>query len=141
MRASELKTLPPNCMFWDKDFCKYATIEDVEKFVKIEPNTYGTDYEMRLQCFGRFRRLAYTGMNDKNRRPIYEGHIVKAIYKIGDKKYTIIGVIGFERAEFVLMDAYGNTASLSAFESNELKIIGSIFSNPKLLEVKYGQAD
>lgn len=141
MRTSELKTLPPNCMFWDKDLCKYATIEDVEKFVKIESNTYGTDCEMRLQCFGRFRRLAYTGMNDKNKRPIYEGHIVKAIYKIGDKKYTIIGVIGFERAEFVLVDAYGNTASLSAFESNELKIIGSIFSNPKLLEVKYEQAD
>lgn len=135
MRASELKTLPPNCMFWDKDLCKYATIEDVEKFVKIEPNTYGTDYEMRLQCFGRFRVLHYTGLNDKNKRPIYEGHIVKAIYKISDKKYTIIGAIGFERAEFVIVDASGNTCSLSAFEPNELKIIGNIFMNPDLLKV------
>lgn len=138
MRASELKTLTPNCMFWDKDLCEYATIKDVEKFVKIEPNTFGTDLEMHLQCYGRFRRLAYTGMNDKNKRPIYEGHIVKAVYKISDKKYTIIGAIGFERAEFVIVDASGNTCSLSAFEPNELKIIGSIFTNSELLEVKHG---
>lgn len=137
MRASGLKTLPPNCMFWDKDFCKYAVIEDVEKFVKIEPNAYGTAYEMRLQCFGRFRVLHYTGLNDKNKRPIYEGHIVKVIYKISDKKYTIIGAIGFERAEFVIVDASGNTCSLSAFESNELKIIGNIFMNPDLLVLDY----
>lgn len=137
MRASGLKTLPPNCMFWDKDFCKYAAIEDVEKFVKIEPNAYGTAYEMRLQCFGRFRVLHYTGLNDKNKRPIYEGHIVEVIYKISDKKYTIIGAIGFERAEFVIVDASGNTCSLSAFESNELEIIGNIFMNPDLLVLDY----
>lgn len=135
MRANELKTLPPNYMFWDKDFCRYATIEDVEKFVKIEPNIYGTDYEMRLQCFGRFRRLAYTGMDDKNKRPIYEGHIVESVWKLNGKKIVIIGAIGFEKAGFVIVNAKGDTACLSAYEPHELKIIGNIFLNPELLEV------
>ncbi len=141
MRADELATLPANYMFWDKDLCKYATIKDVEHFVSISDNTYGTDYEMRLQCFGRFRRLAYTGLNDKNKRPIYEGHIVKASYKIMSQKIVIIGAIGFENGSFVIVDKKRNVAILSAFDSEELKIIGNIFENPELLDVEYGRAN
>lgn len=141
MRAGELKTQPTDCMFWDKDLCRYATIKDVEHFVSIEINPYGTDQELRLQCFGRFRRLAFTGMNDKNKRPIYEGHIVKASYEIMGRKIVIIGAIGFENGSFVIVNGKRDTAVLSAFDPKELKIIGNIFENPKLLEVKYGRPD
>lgn len=134
MRAEELKTQPANYMFWDKDLCQYATIKDVKHFVSISDNTYGTDYEMRLQCFGRFRRLAYTGLNDKNKRPIYEGHIVKASYKIMGQKIEIIGAIGFENGSFIIVNWKRDVAVLSAFNLEELKIIGNIFENPELLE-------
>ncbi len=141
MRASELKTQPTDCMFWDKDFCRYATIKDIEHFVSVESNPYGTNQELRLQCLGRFRRLAFTGMNDKNKRPIYEGHIVKASYKIPGRKIVIIGAIGFENGSFVIVSGKRDTAVLSAFDPKELKIIGNIFENPKLLEVEYGRSD
>ncbi len=134
MRADELATLPANYMFWDKDLCKYATIDDIQPFVSIEPNAYGTDFELRLQCLGRFRRLAYTGSNDKNKRPIYEGHIVKASYKIMGQKIEIIGAIGFENGSFVIVNGKRDVAVLSAFNPEELKIIGNIFENPELLE-------
>lgn len=136
MRASELKTLSQNFMFWDKDLCRYAKLEDVKRFVDLEDNVYGTDYELRMQCLGRFQRLSYTGMNDKNNRPIYEGHVVKATYKFYGKKIVIIGVIGFEKASFVIVDAKRNASVLSAFDSNELRIIGNIFEHPELMEVK-----
>ena len=139
MRANELATLPANYMFWDKDLCKYATIDDVRPFVSIEPNACGTNFELRLQCLGRFRRLAFTGMTDKNKRPIYEGHIVEVSYKIIGKKITIIGAIGFEKGGFVVVNGKRDTASLSALDPADLKIIGNIFENPELLEVKYVQ--
>ena len=141
MRANELKTQPTNCMFWDKDLCRYATIKDIQRFVSIENNPYGTDQELRLQCFGRFRRLAFTGMNDKNKRPIYEGYIVKVSYEMMGQKIVIIGAIGFENGGFVIVDGKRDAASLSAFDPKELKIIGTIFESPELLEVKYGRPD
>ena len=133
MRADELATLPANYMFWDKDLCKYATIDDIQPFVSIEPNAYGTDFELRLQCLGRFRRLAYTGSNDKNKRPIYEGHIVKARYKFMGQKIEMIGAIGVDSG-FVIVNGKRDVAVLSAFNPEELKIIGNIFENPELLE-------
>lgn len=139
MRANELATLPANYMFWDKDLCKYATIDDVRPFISIEPNTYGTVFELRLQCLGRFRRLAFTGMTDKNNRPIYEGHIVKVSYKIVGKKVTIIGAIGFEKGGFVVVNGKHDAAILSALDPADLKIIGNIFENPELLEIEYGR--
>lgn len=104
MRASELATLPANYMFWDKDLCKYATIDDVRPFVSIEPNTYGTDFELRLQCLGRFRRLAFTGMTDKNKRPVYEGHIVKVNYKVIEaRKLRLSVLLGSKKAALWLL--------------------------------------
>lgn len=136
MRVEQLQTSPVGFMLWDKDLCQYATKQDMKRFCKVEENVYGVDGEFRLQCYGRFKKLAYTGINDKNKRPIYEGHVVKVAYKIADRKVSFVGAVGFERGGFVIVDGKGNTTLLSAYESNELKIIGSFFMNPELLEVK-----
>ena len=136
MNACQLKTSSVNFMLWDKVLCRYATIEEVRRFCKIENNIYGTDAEFRLQCYGRYRKLAYTGMNDKNNRPIYEGHIVKISYEIAGRKLMFIGVIGFERAGFVVTDNKGDSTLLSAYDSSEINIIGSFFENPRTMEAK-----
>ncbi len=136
MRVSQLQTSPTGFMFWDKDLGRYATIDDVKNFCEIAENVYGSDEELRLQCYGRFRKLAYTGTNDKNNRPLYEGHVVKIAYKIAGQKITFIGVIGFEKSEFVIVDTENVSTSLSAYDSCDLKLIGSIFTKPELMEVK-----
>lgn len=136
MRANQLQTSPTNFMLWDKDLGRYATIKEAIEFCKVEQNVYGTDEELRLQCFGRFRKLAYTGMNDKNDRPLYEGHIVKVAYKICGRKVVFVGVIGFEKSEFVIVDNEKVSTSLSAYDPCDLKLIGSIFKNPEIMEVK-----
>lgn len=134
LRASNLETSPVEFMLYDKDLCKYAKIDEVKDFCEVEENVYGDDYKLRLQCYGRFKKLAYTGINDRRGRPIYEGYIVRAKYEIAGKKYETIGAIGFERGSFVIVEGDNDTSLLSAYESNELEIIGNIFSSPELLE-------
>ncbi len=136
MRVNQLITSPTEFMLWDKDLGQIATPADVEEFCKIEENVYGVDGECRMQCHGRFKKLAYTGMHDKNKRPIYEAHIVKVSYKIAGQKVSFVGVIGFERASFVIIDTKGNSTQLSAYESEDLKIIGLFFKNPEIMEVR-----
>lgn len=136
MRINDLPTSPTGFMLWDKDLCRYATADDAKVFCNIAENFFGTDEELRLQCYGRFRKLAYTGLNDKNNRPLYEGHIVKVAYKIAGRKVVFVGVIGFEKSEFVIIDTGRVSTSLSAYEPCDLKLIGSIFTNPKIMEAK-----
>lgn len=136
MRASQLQTSPTGFMLWDKDLGRYATIKEAMDFCKIEQNVYGADEELRLQCFGRYRKLAYTGLNDKNNRPLYEGHIVKVAYKICKRKIVFVGVIGFEKSEFVIIDNEKVSTSLSAYDPCDLKLIGNIFKNPEIMEVE-----
>lgn len=134
IRANQLQTMPSDFMLWDKDLGCFASKEDVKRFCSIEENIFGIDGEYRLQCLGRFKKLAYTGIDDCNKRHIYEGFIVKATYKISNRKIVTIGVIAFERTNFVIIDANGEVLALSAFEPNELKIIGNIFEHPEILK-------
>lgn len=66
---------------------------------------------------------------------------MKVSYEMMGQKIVIIGAIGFENGGFVIVDGKRDAASLSAFDPKELKIIGNIFENPELLEVKYGRPD
>ena len=84
----------------------------------------------------------YTGLTDKNGKKIFEGDIIKyshrginekAIIKYGAPKerYTMYG--------WYLDDNHGNTAFLLSeyfIEFYDCVIIGNIFDNPELVEVK-----
>lgn len=121
-------------MYEEGDFTKDYYVN--EPYEQVEQNVYGADEELRLQCFGRYRKLAYTGLNDKNNRPLYEGHIVKVAYKICKRKIVFVGVIGFEKSEFVIIDNEKVSTSLSAYDPCDLKLVGNIFKNPEIMEVE-----
>lgn len=134
LRANELNTSPVEFMLWDKDLCQYATMDEARNFCHIDNFPFGADDAFWLQCYGRFKKLAYVGMEDKNGHPIYEGHIVRVKYKNLGVKYDFTGVVGFEKASFVIVESDYDTSQLSAFDFSDLEIIGNIFQNPDLLE-------
>lgn len=88
----------------------------------------------------------YTGLTDKNGKKIWEGDIVIKIGKIqiDDKTFEDgikeKGVVGFKFGCFALLDNYkddksGGTLFIAPkYESYE--VIGNVFDNPELLEVK-----
>lgn len=139
MRSNNLVTSPVGFMFWDKDLQKFATEAEVRDFCKVENDLYGSNEELRLQCLGRFIKLSDTGMVDKDSSRIYEGFILQVTCECMGEEYKFRGVVGFEKAGFALFDGHGGSAILSAFDSDELKIIGNIYQHPELIKEKLWQ--
>ena len=72
----------------------------------------------------------YTGLTDKNGKKVFEGDIVA--YKDGNNK------VGYVKVEydcvFGLFLPFGD--SDSALETKEVEVVGNVFDNAELLEVK-----
>lgn len=75
----------------------------------------------------------YTGLTDKNGNKIFEGDIVK------DEFAQLLGVVKYSKKymQFVVDDINDGEQDYSEF-INEVEVIGNIFDNPELLEVKNG---
>ncbi len=75
----------------------------------------------------------YTGLTDKNDTLIFEGDIIKAIWQHLGNTDTVIGIVKYDNAAFILEtnDHY------LFFEDNifsfECEVIGNIHDNPELL--------
>ena len=102
-----------------------------------------TNVTFRLLLFrqnSQFITLAFTGLKDKTGKEIYEGDIVEYRYykgfsgieniKVGKIEF-IDGRFGFFEYYQSTDDYYFNTEDLSA-----TLIIGNIYENPELLEIK-----
>ena len=89
---------------------------------------------MHIQALGRYTKLNYIGLDDKNGDHIFEGFILRDKFKQGEQKYTIIGVVEFENCGFVLTDLNNVMYAMSAFTPDEIEIIGNIFQNRNLLK-------
>lgn len=132
MRANQLPTSSHRLMAWDKDECRFATAEEFNTSCHIYP--WGTSiHELHQQCFGRYKILRYTGIDDIDGKPIYEGHIIEIVTKVCSKKHRYSGVVGSDRGSYVVFCADGMVAPLSSYDSNELTIRGNIFENASLL--------
>ena len=84
----------------------------------------------------------FTGLTDKNGKKIFEGDIVKTwqnnIGKIEFGQYWDEEIEGdFYRYAWIGKDEYGESITLSLDKCwNEHEVIGTIYDNPELLEVK-----
>lgn len=78
----------------------------------------------------------YTGLTDRNGRKIFEGDIVK--YSV-----NTVGIINYATACFCVDDIKfrNNPAMDIVFEAfpNGIEVIGNIYDNPELLEVKQNE--
>lgn len=133
----KIKTLPDLFMAWDKDTGEFADPDEYAGVCRLTESPWGDDGQMHIQALGRYIKLNYVGLDDKNGDHIFEGFIVKAKYKQLGVKCALVGVVEFENSGFVLTDEAGTTSSLSAFEPRELEIIGNIFKNRDLLRKEY----
>jgi len=70
----------------------------------------------------------YTGVVDKNDKRIFEGDIVKLFNEY-------VAVVIFESAMF-LVKCEGYNFQFSQEDSADIEVIGNMFDNPELLEVK-----
>lgn len=75
----------------------------------------------------------YTGIKDKNGVEIYEGDIVETTRGLNH----IIGAVIYRKASWYIQSKEGyNVRLISIFSTAENKIIGNVYENKELLEVK-----
>lgn len=117
-------------------------IKDCEIYGYKDEHTYIVTHEHPSSCFGSdiyFEVIPetigqYTGLTDKNGKKIFEGDIVKYEYKDfrGEKCAIYLDVQYCEMCGFY--KPFGD--SDDTFASAEVEVIGNVFDNPELLEVK-----
>ena len=81
--------------------------------------------------------MQYTGLFDKNDNEIFEGDIVRISMRIGKHLTTSIGVVRFDKIEVcfkIRNDLGGHYVTM--FHASYFEVIGNIYENPELLEVK-----
>lgn len=110
-----------------------------EKFLDT---AWSIDFEHRLVCHRAHNQsdlddcvlMQYTGLKDKNGREIYDGDIVE----VANKSYKSRGQIAWSNHTAKWLVAFYNGApfELGTWNTELYEVIGNIYENPELLEVK-----
>ena len=120
---------------WDVKLNEYVPKRELDR-------NFGLDFNGELRCLiasrekGPFILQQYTGLTDKNNKPIYEGDIVK-FSRLFEKERKIKELKSFVRFDegkfgFDLIGFNGMFYDLS-YECS-IEVIGNIFEHPELLK-------
>ncbi len=108
---------------WEKAYICWGTVNDIPDMKEVDPETV----------------CQYTGLIDKNGRKIFEGDVVKALYKPKDEDLTTdYFIIKWDKYCCKYVGYYTrkeNEYNPLLFGSQvSFEIIGNIFGNPELME-------
>lgn len=78
----------------------------------------------------------FTGLTDKNGNRIFEGDILKAIWQHLSNTDTVIGIVKYDDAAFILETDDHYLFFEDNIFSDECEVVGNIHDNPELLEGK-----
>ncbi len=117
-----------------------------DRMVKVEGFDFEYKYIEYKECddddyvdyanFYEIELMQYTGLKDKNGVKIFEGDIVKVDY-LQEKIFEIIFVNGgFKLKAKDCSTEYDYSITSTMIEENAIEIIGNVWENPKLLEIK-----
>ena len=103
---------------WQQGYILWGMINNMPDMVEVNPNTL----------------CQYTGLTDKNGKKIWENDICDTFEN--DSKEILRNVVKFEDGCFKVFKKHYLSMHLDCYEESDLKVIGNIFDNPELLEVK-----
>ena len=98
-------------IFWSKSYT-------VWEYAEINPDTL----------------CQYTGLTDKNGKRIWENDICDTFEN--DSKEILRNIVKFEDGCFKVFKEHYLSMHLDCYEESDLKVVGNVFDNPKLLEVE-----
>ena len=114
----------------------------VEGYLMPRPNSFGKPQYYIVPPSGALwyeidpdTLCQYTGLTDKNGKKIWENDIVEERYRgVVTKRYHVLW--DFKEASWMLETKSSARYGIYAIDQKKFKVVGNIFDNPDLLEVK-----